>query len=244
MQAVWTVKIDMGKFYDEWSEKRNAGIDDSDYLFQFICGAEESLQPFLTGNDEELSTAFSLLKQIPIEDFLDAVQYAETPRELSPAEVPCFSSLEHGASRLNELLVFEPDGFTFSDAGYQLMNSVTTGARVKYGENHSKLAAMMTLVTIASSRPAVVKDTRWGAYLTRYDWPSKEEVLRKLLLRDICVKTIVKSALEGATAYRTVVRSLSFSTALRRRTNVKCLVEFVLSRTNREEVLSRIDWEV
>lgn len=235
---------EMGKFYENWCEKRKNGTDDSDCLISFIRGTTESVQPLLEGSDTELATAFSVLKQIPIGDFLSVVQQEEIPRELIPADVPCFSTLENGASRLNELLEFEPDGLTFADAGYQLMNSVKPGARVKYGENHSKLAAMMSLVTISSNRPAIVRATRWGTYLTRYDWRSKEEVLRKLLLRDLCVKTVVKSALIGPTTYRDVVKVLSTSTAIRRRTNVRCLVEFVLSGTDREEVLSRIDWEV
>ena len=235
---------EMGKFYENWCEKRKNGTDDSDCLISFIRGTTESVQPLLEGSDTELATAFSVLKQIPIGDFLSVVQQEEIPRELIPADVPCFSTLENGASRLNELLEFEPDGLTFADAGYQLMNSVKPGARVKYGENHSKLAAMLSLVTISSNRPAIVRATRWGTYLTRYDWRSKEEVLRKLLLRDLCVKTVVKSALIGPTTYRDVVKVLSTSTAIRRRTNVRCLVEFVLSGTDREEVLSRIDWEV
>lgn len=234
----------MGKFYENWGEKRKNGTDDSECLISFIRGTTESVQPLLEGSDTELATAFSVLKQVPIGDFLSVVQQEEIPRELLPADVPCFSTLENGASRLNELLVFEPDGLTFADAGYQLMNSVKSGARVKYGENHSKLAAMMTLVTISTSRPAIVRATRWGTYLTRFDWRSKEEVLRKLLLRDLCVKTIVKNALIGSTTYRNAVKMLSTSTAIRRRTNVRCLVEFVLSGTDREEVLSRIDWEV
>lgn len=234
----------MGKFYENWYEKRKNGTDDSDFLISFIRGTDESMQPLFDGSDTELATVFSVLKQVPIEAFLSVVQQEEIERELSPADVPCFSTLENGASRLNELLEFEPDGLTFADAGYQLMNSVKPGARVKYGENHSKLAAMMTLVTISSNRPAIVRATRWGTYLTRYDWRSKEEVLRKLLLRDLCVKTIVKDALIGSTTYRNAVRVLSTSTAIRRRTNVRCLIEFVLSGTDREEVLSRIDWEV
>ena len=234
----------MGKFYENWYEKRKNGTDDSDCLISFIRGTSDSLQPLFEGNDTELTTVFSVLKQVPIEDFLAVVQREEIERELTPADVPCFSTLENGASRLNELLEFEPDGLTFADAGYQLMNSVKPGARVKYGENHSKLAAMMTLVTISSTRPAIVRATRWGTFLTRYDWRSKEGVLRKLLLRDLCVKTIVKDALIGSTSYRNAVKVLSTSTAIRRRTNVKCLIEFVLSGTDREEVLSRIDWEV
>lgn len=234
----------MGQFYENWYEKRNNGTDDSDFLIGFIRGTDESMQPLFEGSDTELATVFSVLKQVPIEAFLSVVQQEEIERELTPVDVPCFSTLENGASRLNELLEFEPEGLTFADAGYQLMNSVKPGARVKYGENHSKLAAMMTLVTISSNRPAIVRATRWGTYLTRYDWRSKEEVLRKLLLRDLCVKTIVKDALIGSATYRNAVRVLSTSTAIRRRTNVRCLIEFVLSGTDREEVLSRIDWEV
>lgn len=244
MQMEWVVKSDMEKFYENWGEKRNTGTDDSDYLISFIRGTTESVQPLFEGSDAELATVFSVLKQVPIEEFLAVVQNEEIARELIPADVPCFSTLENGASRLNELLEFEPDGLTFADAGYQLMNSVKPGARVKYGENHSKLAAMMSLVTISSNRPAIVRPTRWGTYLTRYDWRSKEEVLRKLLLRDLCVKTVVKSALIGPTTYRDAVKVLSTSTAIRRRTNVRCLIEFVLSGTDREEALSRIDWEV
>ena len=240
----WVVKSEMGKYYENWYEKRNSGTDDSDCLISFIRGTSESMQPFFEGADTELAIAFSVLKQVPIEEFLAVVQNEEIARELIPADVPCFSTLENGASRLNELLEFEPDGLTFADAGYQLMNSVKPGARVKYGENHSKLAAMMSLVTISSNRPAIVRATRWGTYLTRYDWRAKEEVLRKLLLRDLCVKTIVKSALISPTTYRDAIKALSTSTAIRRRTNVRCLIEFVLSGTDREEVLSRIDWEV
>ena len=234
----------MGNFYNEWAEKKDNGIDDSAYLIRFIRGADESVQPLLFGNDAELATVYSVLKQTPIEKFLTIVQQEEIVQELAPADVPCFSTLENGASRLNELLEFASDGLTFSEVGYQLINSVKPGARVKYGENHAKLAAMMTLVTISSNRPAIVRATHWGTYLTRYEWHSKEEVLRKLLLRDICVKTIVKSALEGPITYRSVVRTLSTSTAIRRKTNVKCLIAFVLSGTDYENALSRINWEV
>jgi len=238
------VRNDMCAFYNEWLTKRENGNEDGKYIAMFVQGNPSATEPLLIGNDTELAVAFSVIKEVPIECFFDAVQAETLQRELIPADVPCFSTLENGASRLNELLEFEPDGLTFEEAGYQLMNSVKPGAKVKYGENHAKLAAMMSLVTISRNRPAIVKATPWGTYLTRYDWRSKEDVLRKLLLRDLCVKTIVKNALDGSTTYRNAVRALSTSTAIRRRTNVKCLVEFVLSGTDREEVLSCIDWEV
>ena len=234
----------MVDFYTVWSEMRENEIDDTAAVHSFLLLSDQALKPLLEGKEDELGSTFSLIDSIPIEHFFDVIQGMAPDRDLIPADVPCFSNFDNGAYRLNELLEFETDGLTFSDAGYQLMNSVKPGARVKYGENHSKLAAMMSLVTISSTRPAIVKATNWGQYLTKYDMRHKHGVLQKLLLRDVCVRTIVRNALNGSTTYRNAVESLSLSTALRRRTNVKCLVEFVLSGTDREEALSRIDWEL
>ena len=234
----------MGGFYDEWLERRNSGTDDYDYISAFICSAEETVQPLFTGSNEELALIFAVLKMVPIEDFFHVVKIDNKERELTPADIPCFSTLKNGASRLNELLEFEPDGFTFSEAGYQLINAIKPIAQIKYGENHSKLAAMMNLVVISTNRPSIVKATPWGKYLTRYNWHAKKDVLRKLLLRNICIKTIISNALNGSASYQNIVKALSKSTAIRRRTSVKCLIKFVLSESKYEDVLYRIDWAV
>jgi len=231
-------------FYDEWYGKLTNEQYAESEIACFLRATDETIVPLLTADEAGLQTVFDVLSKTPTVCFFDALLNLEITRTLVPADVPCFSNFENGAARLNELLEFEPDGLTFSDAGYQLMNSVKEGARTKYGENHAKLAAMMSLVTISNTRPAIVTATPWGAFLTKYDLKQKTDVLRKLLLRDLCVMTIVKSALEGPTTYRDAVSKLSRSTALRRRTNVKCLVEFVLDGTDREEALSRIDWEM
>ena len=231
-------------FYSVWFEMLNNGIDDAAAIISFLKSSEQSISPLLTGTDQELEIAFKMLDSIPIERFFKVIQAMGAERELTPADIPCFSNFENGACRLNELLEFESNGLTFTDAGYQLMNSVNPGARTKYGENHSKLAASMSLVTISPTRPAIVQPTNWGKYLVQYNMQHKENVLKKLLLRDICVRAIVKSALIGAVSYVDVVNALSTSTAIRRRTNVKCLVEYVLSGTDCKEVLSRIDWGI
>lgn len=231
-------------FYSEWKAVFNAPDKNGESIVQFLTSSGETVAPLLTGENDELQCAFDVLSTVPIECFFDKVANMELPRALVPADVPCFSNFDNGAARLNELLEFEPEGLTFSDAGYQLMNSVKEGARTKYGENHSKLAAMMTLVVISNTRPAKVSATAWGTFLTKYDIGQKRSVLKKLLLRDLCVRTIVKNALNGPTSYREAVTVLSKSTALRRRSNVKYLVEYVLDGTEREEALSRIDWEV
>ena len=234
----------MSNFYSEWYETRKNGLCDRDAIVAFIRSADETLLPLFTGNDVELSTAFAAILQVPIEDVLNVVKNEVISRELTPADVPCFSSFDMGAHRLNELLEFEPNGLSFSEAGYQLMNSVQDGARKKYGENHSKLATIMSLVEISyTHRTAIITPTAWGRFLTSYDLMQKKNVLQKLILRDLCVKIIVKGALNGPVDYRSIVSFLAKSTAIRRRSNVKYLVEYVLNGTDLEYVLTRINWE-
>ena len=234
----------MGNFYSEWYDKRKNKQCDHDYIVSFIRSTYESVHPLLSGNSTDLATAFAAISQVPIEEMLDVVKTEENSKELTPADVPCFSNIDMGAHRLNELLEFEPNGLSFSDAGYQLMNSIQDGARKKYGENHSKLAAIMSLVEISyAHRTALITPTVWGKFLSNYELAQKKNVLQKLLLRDSCIKTIVKQALNGPTDYREVVFFLAKSTAIRRRSNVKYLVEYVLNGTDYEYVLPRINWE-
>lgn len=231
-------------FYSTWLAMRENGIDDTAAVQAFLLLSERSVADLVSGNEKVLDVAFNLLDQIPIEHFFEVIKLLPIPRALKPADVPCFSSFENGASRLNELLEFEPDGLNYNDAGFQLMNSISLGGRIKYGENHSKLAAMMSLVSISDKRPAIVTATAWGAYLTKFNMKRKESVLKKLLMRDLCIQTILKQALNGPANYREAVSALSDSTALRRRTNVLCLIEFILKGTECEDVLARIYWEM
>ena len=234
----------MSNFYADWYEKRKHALCDRDEIVAFIRSTNETVSPLLNGNDDELATVYAALSQVPIEEFFATIQTEEISRELTPADVPCFSNFDMGAHRLNELLEFEPEGLSFSDAGYQLMNSVQDGARKKYGENHSKLASIMSLVEISyAHRTAMITPTAWGSYLVKYDLAKKKDVLQKLLLRDLCVRSIVKEALNGPANYRSIVYFLARSTAVRRRSNVKCLVEYVFNGTAYEHVLARINWE-
>lgn len=231
-------------FYAVWKEMIEAGIDDSAAIKMFLSSDKQSIDPLLNGSSETLKNVFEVISSTPIERYIDISREVVTGEILTPALVPCFSNFENGAVRLNELLDFEPQGLSFSDAGYQLMNSVKDGARIKYGENHSKLAAIMSLVTISSDRPCIVRPTAWGTYLTNYVLHDKRNVLKALLLRDLCVRTIIQNAFNEYISYKDVVSCLSEATALRRRANVKYLVEFILSDTDYEYMLSRIDWKM
>lgn len=231
-------------FYTAWKNKIACGEDNYDFVCDFLRPSTDAVNALLQGSEEELNTAFEVIKATPLMRVLDCFVDITGNESLTPADIPCFSNLENGASRLNELLEFSPEGATFAEIGYQLMNSVKPGAKVKYGENHSKLAAMMSLVDISNTRPVVVKPTLWGSFLTRYSFGEKSDVLKKLLLRDVCVKSMLSKAFMGPVNYIDVVSTLSPSTMIRRRTNVKKLLEFIMNDSEREIYLSNINWEV
>lgn len=231
-------------FYELWAGLQEHALDDTVAINAFLDVSATSTDPFINGTNEQMERIFTFLNEMPMEHILSAMQKQELHSMLAAGDVPCFSNFENGASRLNELLEFAPDGMTYAEAGAQLIEATREEACVKYGENHSKLARTMNLVSISPNRPAVVTSTQWGGFLTRYDINDKHNVLRKLMLRDPCVRQIISHALKGAIAYREITSALSDSTALRRRTNVKWLIEYVLTGTEYENALLQIDWNM
>lgn len=231
-------------FYRNWKEKGLTSPDSNEYLEKFLRSEPETLLALKSGDEEELQEAYDVLHATPISAFFHGLKCITDLPPLAPADIPCFSTMENGASRLNELLSFAPEGLTFSQIGYQLMNSVKDGAQKKYGENQSKLAALMSLVELSTTRPVVVKETAWGSFLTRYDYSDKKDVLKKLLLRDPCVQNLICRAFSGPVRYDDVVSFLKHSTKVRRRTNVRYLVTFILKESDHEIALSNIDWDV
>ena len=231
-------------FYSEWNKRNNDGLNTDEYILRFIESNDEDVNLQNIKENEEIVAAYKVLYQIPLPLFFDSLKKVNEFPILTPQDIPCFSSLENGASRLNELLSFSNNGLSFTEIGYQLMNSVTASAQRKYGENQSKLAAMMGLVHISNSRPNIVTATPWGNYLTSYTFNEKKDVLKKALLRDPCIKAILCRALNNTVQYAKIVSFLKPSTMIRRRTNVKLLINFILKDSEQEITLSKIDWEV
>lgn len=229
-------------FYLEWKRKLDSELNDQQFICDYIDKTEESRITLENGNTEDIAIAINVIKNIPIKRFFSYIEQKDYSRDAEPAEVPQFSNFEDGANRLVELLEFSPEGLTFENVGYQLMKSDKVGARVKYGENHSKLASVMSLVTIRKTSPRVVINTSLGQALVGFQMEEKKDLLRKLVLREYLVGKIINNAKKDITNYREMVCRLSDSTALRRRSNVKFLVEYALAGTENEYILKNINW--
>ena len=230
-------------FYSTWAETRSLGLDDTAFMDSFLTSSEISIAPLLSGSHDDIEAVFSVLNNIPAMEFVKAIVKQDLTNDLQPSDVPCFSTFSNAIIRINELLEFAEDGLTYAELGYQIISMPNLMAQIKYGENHAKLAVAMSLVsTTAPHRPAKVYPTALGSYLVQIAYEDKACVLRRLLLRDHCIQLLISDAVKGFARYRSVVHCLSDSTAYRRRTSVKCAVEFALEEPDTQLLLNQIDW--
>lgn len=230
-------------FYTDWKNNMSNPVACSNFIYQFLCSNPESVKPLINGNSEEIHEMLALFDTIPIDWFLECIFIKTGSYELNASDVPCFSNLDSGISRVNELLAFSHNGLTFEQLGYQLINSSTSGARIKYGENHAKLAKLMDLVCFSSDRPAKVYPTALGNYLISVPINNKREALKKLMLRNPCIQNLISGAHHGKIRFSDVVPFLTRSTMIRRRTSVRELISFILEDTNMD-IMQNINWEI
>ena len=229
-------------FYVEWISKKNTG-EEKIFIERFLNGDQDSVSVFKNGNEGDLGTAISVVNSIPIETYISLIDGKKYTDEIEAKQVPQFSDFSDGAYRLPELLEFSPEGMRFEEVGYQLVKSPTEGAGTKYGENHSKLAQIMGLVEI-SKRPSTVRSTALGKYLIKFMPEDKNDFLRRMVLREYIIQKMISESKDDLLSYRQVVKNLSAATAIRRRNNVRVLLEFVLNNTKEEKRIDNIDWQV
>ena len=223
---------------DYWTDK-------SSFINGYLFNSEKEDPTLINGSMCELQNVFNILNSISTEDFINILVEKELEgSNFSAADVPCFSTMLNGMLRLPELLEFYPEGMTFQEIGYQMKKQKNDMACIKYGENHAKLAAIMSLVTISKSKPAVVAVTSIGHFLIKYEFAEKAKVLKALLLRDPFVRFLVKHVVMNDESYADVVSFIKPSTAYRRMTSVKQLVVFVLENTRYKNKIEEFKWMV
>lgn len=230
-------------YYEKWIKETSTN-NIQEKIVAFLHSYPETIEAFLSTNKSEMEFAYLALNETSLTVFLDTLRRIDKYPVLTTKDVLCFSKLENGVSRLNELLEFSPEGLTFAELGAQLVGSAKLPAQIKYGENHSKLAAALNLVEISNTRPAIVKSTPWGSYLTNFSLSEKESVIKKLLLRNACVQSVIGKALNGEVAFNDLALFLASSTRIRRMSNVRTLVTYILSGSDYETALKNINWDI
>ncbi|MBS4022545.1 MAG: hypothetical protein KGZ79_08990 [Dethiobacter sp.] len=151
--------------------------------------------------------------------------------EISIEEIPQFSTFEHGAFSVVEILSKENDiGLTFLEMGRKLQEGQRGEvADRKYGENHSKLAELLDFTTITQGRPRKVFLTKLGKGFLQENNTNKREILKAQIYRMAIVKDIIDKHMNDSFSLDNYLRPyLKQSTINRRRPNIKRLFEYLL----------------
>lgn len=201
---------------------------------------------YATYTEEQLMIAINklvgILKRASIENILNIIESdRENIAEITPANIPQFSSVES----INDVLdyVNSADEVTYELIGYYINKDAKKGAQTKYGENHYKTSASIGLTTV--EKPFLI--TALGKkYMTL---PTEEKIALRnklFLLVPIVQKILIDARYMQVKPMDILNLYLSASTSLRRRSNVRTMVEYVYNDADLEfkiEVQKNLDWK-
>lgn len=212
-------------------------------LFYLSPVSNEELKVY---TDEQLNIVagkiVDILKAISIDNIISIIEANKAEiAEITPANIPQFSNI----NSINDVLdvVESSDEITFELIGYYINKNASKGAQIKYGENHYKTAAAIGLTTL--NKPFHV--TALGKKYMSLSWEDKISIRNKLFLLVPIVQKIIIDAKYRTVHPLDVLRLyLSESTSIRRRSNVRTMVEYVYKDADMElllEIKKNLDWK-
>lgn len=214
-------------FYSEWAVLRDNGLDDSKYITMFLNEEKSSLEVLNHGKENDVMFACELLLSIPVERFIELIR---EDYEFASKDVFQYSQLYDAVIKLPNILYYEFEQLNFLQAGKRLIGAKKDLACVKYGENHSKLAATFSLVLLEKvNKVTQVRLSSLGKYTIDMNVNQKDELVRRLALRNKFVKSLIFHAMSGNVVYTDLASNvLSGQTIIRRKHNVEVIANLIL----------------
>jgi hypothetical protein len=183
-----------------------------------------------------------LLKGVCIENIINIIEAnRERIVDITPANIPQFSNIDS----INDVLdyVNSSDEVTYELIGYYINKDAKKGAQIKYGENHYKTAASFGLTT--NEKP--FKVTALGKKYMTLLKAEKIALRNKLfLLVPIVQQVLIDAKYRLVKPTKILNLYLSESTSIRRRSNVKTMVESAYKEADTEFVIAiekNLDWK-
>ena len=227
-------------FYEDWENCLLDKNNDFDYIEAFLKKKDFTRRVLRNGNIEQIKLACSILLNYDVDKIISVINNSFYST-LTPAQIIQFSNFENGTIKLAQLLYNKTNGMSYSEIGRKLVGSEEQNAATKYGENHSKLARDFDLVTISDHKPSVVKITNFGKFFVFFDYDEQIKLIRLFALRDPLIQNLIIKANNGVVYYSDECKCLSESTKIRRRGNVKKLLELVFEKSN-NLIINNIIW--
>lgn len=228
-------------FYGEWLRAKDDAAIEQDYLQCFLDYSPKSIEVLHYGKESETVEAVQVLLSIPIQRFVEAINHSYP---FESKDVFQFSSIYDATDRLCNVLEYEEDALSYEEAGRILTKAPQAYACIKYGENHAKTAAMLSLVIIErvpNRKCNMTRISSLGSVYTQLSPDEKQELLRRLAIRNPFIKTIIFDAKNGSASYVELVSAvLSGQTIIRRKHNNEIIMDLILGE---DPLNDRIGWQ-
>ncbi|MEG0408401.1 MAG: hypothetical protein RR623_05955 [Bacilli bacterium] len=215
-------------FYDEWIECIENNKDDIFYVKSFLYCSVSSIESIENGSEKCLMRIVDFLTGYDKNRIINIID-DNFIKIITSVDVIQFSNFKIGTEELTHLLSYEKKGLTFNELGYLLIDASSDGAAEKYGENHAKVAKELNLVSFSKEKPYIVHNTRLGDLFPYLNDDKQNKLISILSLRDPLIMTIIAKAKHGKVEYCNEVECLADSTKLRRKSNVKYLIDLALT---------------
>ncbi len=224
-------------FYDNWRNSMFDIEENKKFTKRFLAKDSESLEVFINGTTEELISVCKFLLNIPITNFIYCI---EKDIECSTDMIIQYSNLEHAVVDVAKVLKFKNEPLTFAELGRIIIHAKEEGACKKYGENHSKVAAELSMVKLERKSATEVSNTAFGNFSVDLSNNDRNELVKRLAIRNEFIQKLIYLAKKGFVSYMEVAElTLSESTALRRKSNNKQVVNLILEGN---EIINNIVW--
>lgn len=228
-------------FYNLWNNIKNGGISDLSFIECFLKRNGLSENAFRNGSDDDLLALCNFMYSYDINMMIGAIDSSYLS-SLTPDMIVQFSNFKCGIEDVPRIIFEQNRELKFDEIGELLLGKRDPGAMKKYGENHSKLAELFSLVELSDTKPTLVKNTNFGNFCVMIDERLKMKMFRILAMRDPLIKNLIFRAKNGHCSYKAEASCLSESTMIRRRSNVKTIFEFILKNTDFEYLIDVVEW--
>lgn len=183
---------------------------------------------FCKDNKCEARDYVAALLKLPIENYIEYIQKKLEKKNISCKEVCQFSSFEDATiSICTKLKTIDNPGVKFSDIGKHLLDDGKErkeGAYIKYGENHAKTASSLGLVFEFYNTYYL---SCIGEVYIELEDVDREHFLIRLILRSNLISRMIQASQNGKVNMREFLHMLSDSTYLRRKSNIRKMIEYL-----------------
>lgn len=170
------------------------------------------------------------LNNIPYKKYIQTLNYISNfDKNIQPKDVIQFSNFDHATIELSRTLILAGnDGYNFQEVGCFLLRNVESKnnkvANTKYGENHLKTGMMLGLVSNVNNKWFL---TKLGFVFNDLSTLEQEKLICRLCLKTKLVRTIIYDSMRDDVNIDDYLTTLSDSTKVRRRPNVKKIFRLV-----------------